>query len=157
MDEEDVDKMTCYELAKQFKKKYRGTVAWRILQNANVIDEHINPDEEVLYVFVGQKNESPFDFFTTAVIALTNKRLLIGQKRVLFGYALNSITPDLFNDMQVYRGIHWGKVTIDTLKETVVISNLDKDALVEIETNVSQFMMEEKKKYGYERHYQSEC
>ena len=140
--------MSCYELARDFKKRFPSTVAWRIFQNSKVIDEHVNPDEVVTYAFVGQKNESPFDIFQTAAVAITNKRILIGQKRVLFGYALSSVTPDLYNDMQVYSGLIWGKVTIDTIKEKVVITNLSKDSLREIETEISEFMMEEKKKYG---------
>lgn len=145
--------MTCYELAKKFKEKFPSTIAWRIFQNSKVIDEHINPDEEVQYAFVGQKNESPFDIFQTCAVAITNKRLLIGQKRVLFGYALNSITPDLYNDMQVYQGLLWGKIVIDTIKEKIVVSNLSKDSLIELETAISSFMMEEKKKYGSEHHH----
>ena len=140
--------MTCYELVKAWKKKYRSTVAWRLFQNAKVIDDHVNPDEKILYAFCGQKNDSSFDFFQTAVVAITDKRVLIGQKRVLFGYALNSITPDLYNDMQVYKTILWGKLVIDTLKEQITLSNIDVDALIELETVISQFMMEEKKKYG---------
>ena len=119
--------MSCYELVKEFKKKYPTTVAWRLYQNARVIDEHINPGEVVTYAFAGQKNDSMLDIFQTAVIAITNKRILIGQKRVLFGYALNSITPDLYNDMQVYETIFWGKIVIDTIKEQLTISNLAKD------------------------------
>ena len=145
--------MTCYELAKKFKEKFPSTIAWRIFQNSKVIDEHINPDEEVQYAFVGQKNESPFDIFQTCAVAITNKRLLIGQKRVLFGYALNSITPDLYNDMQVYQGLLWGKIVIDTIKEKIIVSNLSKDSLIELETAISIFMMEEKKKYGSEHHH----
>lgn len=145
--------MTCYELAKKFKEKFPSTIAWRIFQNSKVIDEHINPDEEVQYAFVGQKNESPFDIFQTCAVAITNKRMLIGQKRVLFGYALNSITPDLYNDMQVYQGLLWGKIVIDTIKEKIVVSNLSKDSLIELETAISSFMMEEKKKYGSEHHH----
>ena len=145
--------MTCYELAKKFKEKFPSTVAWRIFQNSKVIDEHVNPDEEVTYAFVGQKNESPFDIFQTCAVAITNKRMLIGQKRVLFGYALNSITPDLYNDMQIYQGLIWGKIVIDTIKEKIIISNLSKDSLVELETVISSFMMDEKKKYGSESHH----
>ena len=139
--------VSCYELAKEFKKKFPSTVAWRIFQNSKVIDEHVNPDETVTYAFVGQKNESPLDIFQTCAVAITDKRLLIGQKRVLFGYALSSITPDLYNDMKVTQGILWGRIIIDTVKERVVISNLSKDALIELETVISSFMMEEKKKY----------
>ena len=143
--------MSCFEKVKEFKKKYPQTIAWRLYQNASIVEEHLNPDEEILYAFAGQKNDSFLDFFTTAVVVLTNKRILIGQKRVLFGYSLNSITPDLFNDMQIFRGLLWGKVTIDTVKETVILTNLDKKSLIEIETTITEFMMEEKKKYGYRR------
>lgn len=136
-----------YDNALLFKKKYPSTIAWRIKKNSNIIERHLNPGEEILYAFVGQKNEHPLDFFSTAVIALTNKRILIGQKRVVFGYSLNYITPDLFNDMQVYQGIIWGKLTIDTIKEVIVITNLDKNSLAEIETNITEYMMREKKKY----------
>jgi len=143
--------MSCYEYVKEFKKKFSSTIAWRLFQNAKVVDVHVNPDEEVIYAFAGQKNDSPFDFFQTACVAVTDKRILIGQKRVLFGYALNSITPDLYNDMQIYEGLLWGKIVIDTVKEQVVISNLSKGALVEIETVISQYMMEKKKLYGQEK------
>ncbi len=142
--------MSCFELVKKFKKEYPSTVAWRLFQNSNVIDMHVNPDEEVTYAFAGQKGEALFDCFQTAVVAVTTKRLLIGQKRVLIGYVLNSVTPDLYNDMQVYEGLFWGKVIIDTAKEKIVITHISKDALVELETVISSFMMEEKKKYYYE-------
>jgi len=142
--------MTCYELVKKFKHKFSSTICWRLYQNARIVDLHVNSDEEVKYAFAAQKNESPFDFFQTAVVCLTDKRLLIGQKRVLFGYTLSSVTPDLYNDMQIYQGLFWGKVVIDTVKEQIIISNLSKEALIEIETKISQFMMEEKKKYAHE-------
>lgn len=138
--------MNCISYCKRFKKKYPSTVAWRIKENARIVDMHVNPDEEVSYAFVGQKNDSFVDFFETAAIAITNERILIGQKRVLFGYSLSSITPDLYNDMKVYEGVFWGKIIIDTVKEVIVISNLSKDSLVEIETEISSFMMKAKAK-----------
>ena len=137
-----------YEQVLNFKRHYPKTVTWnRLKKHANVIERHLNPGEEVLYAFAGQKNNNPFDFFSTVVVALTNKRILIGQKRILFGYSLTSVTPDLFNDLEVYRGIVWGKITIDTVKEVIILTNLDKNSLPEIETNISDFMMKEKQKY----------
>lgn len=138
--------MSCISYCKRFKKKYPSTVAWRVKENARIVDMHVNPDEEVSYAFVGQKNDSFVDFFETAAIAITNERILIGQKRVLFGYSLSSITPDLYNDMKVYEGVFWGRIIIDTVKEVIVISNLSKDSLVEIETQISSFMMKAKAK-----------
>ena len=138
-----------YELIANFKKKYNHTgKLWILKKHCKGIEHHLNPLVNVQYAFGGQKNDLFYDVFSTCVIAITNKRILIGQKRVVFGYFLTSITPDLFNDMEVYQGLFWGKITIDTVKEVVVISNLDKRSLPEIETNITEFMMEEKKKYA---------
>lgn len=136
-----------YEKAKQFKKKYPLTIAWRLKKHSKIIDLHLNPGEEVKYVFACQKNDNPIDIITTYVIALTNKRILLGQKRLLFGYFFTAITPDMFNDLEVKMGIVWGKIIIDTVKETVYLSNIERDALDEIETNITEYMMKEKQKY----------
>ena len=137
-----------YELAREFKRKYPSTVAWRIKAHSKVIEKHLNPGEEVLYVFLGQKNKSSFDFTNTNVIALTNKRLLFATKRVMFGYFFTSVTPDMFNDLTVKQGMFWGRIVIDTVKEEIRLSNIDKNALPEVETHITEYMMEEKKKYG---------
>lgn len=136
-----------YTYALEFKKKYPMTVAWRLKQNSKIIEKHVNPDEKVTYAFVAQKGNNPLDIFSTCVVALTNKRLLIGRNRVVVGYFLDSVTPDLFNDLKVLSGVIWGKIHIDTAKEFVALSNIDKKALPEIETKISSFMMEEKKLY----------
>ena len=131
----------------EFKQKFSGTVAWRLKEHSSVIESYLNPGEEVLYAFCGQKNEKWYDIFTTCVVALTNKRLLIGQKRAVFGSIYTQVTPDLYNDMRIYNGLFFGKITIDTVKEVIVISNLSKKSLDDIETNISEFMMQEKQKY----------
>lgn len=137
-----------YRKAIEFKRKYPSTITHhRLRKHAKVVEMHLNPGEMVRYVFAGQRNERSVDIFETAVVAITNKRILIGQKRVLFGYFLSSITPDLYNDMQVASSIIWGRVVIDTVKEVIQISNISKKALPEIETEVTSFMMEAKKKY----------
>ena len=138
-----------YQKAIAFKKRYPMSIGWRIKAHAKVVEEHLNPGEEVLYVFVAQKNDNPLDIITTYVVAITNKRLILGQKRLIFGYFFTSITPDLFNDLKVKMGFIWGRVYIDTMKELVKFSNIQRDALKEIETNVTEYMMEEKKKYAH--------
>ena len=80
------------------------------------------------------------------MVALTNERIIIATKRVLWGYFLTSVTPDLFNDLKVQAGMFFGKVIIDTAKELIIISNLSKDSLREVETAVSSYMVKEKKK-----------
>ena len=139
--------MSIYEELKKFKKKYPMTISWRLKKHAKIIEKHLNPDEEVLYAFAAQKNDNPLDIITTYAVVITNKRILLASKRVLFGYFLISITPDLFNDLSVKMGIIWGKVIIDTVKEVVTLSNIQREALDEIETAVTEYMMEEKQKY----------
>ena len=60
----------------------------------------------------------------------------------VFGYFLDSITPDMFNDLKIKGGLFWGKVYIDTLNELVALSNISNAALPEIETQLSNYMME---------------
>ena len=138
-----------YEQVRMFKAKYPHTITWfRLRKHSAVVEKHLNPDEEPIYTFAGQKGGSPTDIFNTCVVCLTNKRIIIGQDNIIIGYNLNSITPELFNDMQVYSGILFGKITIDTIKETIEISNLDKRSLAEIESSVTSFMISEKKKFA---------
>ncbi len=139
--------VTVYEKAKEFKRKYPATVAFRIKAHSKLAQKFVGNDEEIKYVFVAQKNFKSYEFINTNVIVLTNKRLLVATKRLLFGYFYKAITPDLFNDITLRSGLLWGKVVIDTVKEVVILSNIDKAALSEIEQNVSNVMMEEKKKY----------
>lgn len=140
--------MTVYEKLKEFKKNYPATIAWRLKSHAKVIENHLNPGEEVTYVFAAQKGLSAIDIFSTFAVVLTNKRILLAQKRLLFGYTFLAITPDMFNDLTVNSGIIWGKLLIDTVKETVLLSNISKKAMNEIETQITEYMMEEKKKYA---------
>jgi hypothetical protein len=140
-------KSKTYELVKAFKKKYPGTIAWRLKVHSKVIDKHLNPGEETFYAFPAQQHDNSYNMISTCVVALTNKRILVGQKRLLFGYFFNAITPDLFNDLSVETGIIWGRVHIDTVKELVSLSNISKKAVPEIESMITEYMMGEKQKY----------
>lgn len=141
MNNNDVYSMVC-----EFIKKYPLTIAFRLSKHSKVLEKHLNPGEKVLYAFPAQRNPSSFDIFSTCIVALTNKRILIAQKRVLPGYNLNSISIDLFNDFQVYRRLIFGRVDIDTVKEIVQVSNLGPRSLVEIETNLSEYLLKQKPK-----------
>lgn len=136
-----------YERAKEFKRKYPKTIAFRLKAHSKVAERYIGSDEEVKYVFVAQKNFRSYEFINTNIIVLTDKRIIVATKRLLFGYFFRMITPDMFNDLTIKHGIIWGKVIIDTVKERVVLSNIDPNALSEIDDNVTMTMIEEKKKY----------
>ena len=125
-----------------FRSKYPLTIGWRLKKNSRVLLEHLHDDEVIKYAFYAQKNKSSFDILGTGIVAVTNKRLVIARDRVVIGYFFDSITPDLFNDLKVRSGIIWGKIIIDTIKEIVILSNISKSALVEIEEEITSTMME---------------
>ena len=64
----------------------------------------------------------------------------------MWGYTIVTVIPELFNDLKIFGGLFWGKIEIDTVKEVIWISNIDKKALDEIETNVNKIMLENKRK-----------
>jgi hypothetical protein len=139
--------MDIYEQAREFKKNFSKTIAFRIKKHSEVIQKHLNPDEKVLFVFCGQKNFSSLSIINSCVVALTNKRIIIGQKRLLWGYFFTAVTPDMYNDLKVRKNMIWSDVEIDTIKENIYLSNIDPNGAIAIETNITEFMMREKKKY----------
>ena len=142
-----VREKTVLQCVIDFKKRYPLTVMWRVKKHCKVIEKHLNPGEKVLYAFAAQMNDNAMNFFDTAVLCVTTDRILIGQDRIIYGYSLNSITPEMYNDLQLFSGLIWGKITIDTVKEVLYFSNFSKFALAEIESIISMYMMESKKLY----------
>lgn len=138
--------MKIYNLVCKFMRKYPRTIASRLMKHSKVAASIIDKDEQIMYVFCGQKNDTYGMIFDTCVVVGTNKRLIIGQKRLLWGYQIINVTPDMFNDLKIYSGLYWGTVEIDTVKEVIYISNLDKRALDEIETNINNIMVNKKGK-----------
>ncbi len=136
-----------YERVVAFKRKFPGSVTWRLAKHCDVIEKHINPNEQILFAFGGQLNENRFQFFDTAVVCLTSERIIIGHKRLFYGYNFITVTPDMYNDLTVEAGLIWGTIIIDTVKEKITISNLAKKSLPEIETFITMFMEEAKKQY----------
>ena len=139
------------KLCSDFLKKYPLTITWRIRQHSKVIAKHLNPGEEIHFIFPAQKNSNVLNIYSTCIVALTSKRILIAQKNVFWGYKLISITPDMFNDFEVYKGLIFGKIDIDTVKEVIRLSDIDPRALPEIETNLSEYLLKVKPKYSSEK------
>ena len=136
-----------YDEVKKFKKKYPMTIAFRTKAHSYIAQKHMNEGEKILFAFCGQKNVSSFRLINTCVVVLTNKRILIGQKRLLWGYFFTTITPDLYNDLKVRKNLIWSDVEIDTVKEDVYLSNIDPNGAIEVESVITDFMMREKRKY----------
>lgn len=137
-----------FNLVKDFKDKYPSTITWwRLKKHSVLVDKYLHPGEKVLFAFAGQNDNSYTSFFNTAVLALTNERILVAQDRVTVGYKVSSVTPDLYNDLKIDSGMVWGTVKIDTVKERIYFSNLSKKSLPEIQNVISQYMIQAKKKY----------
>ena len=43
--------MDSYKKVLEFKKKYKGTLAFRLKAHCKVLDKHLNPGEKIVYVF----------------------------------------------------------------------------------------------------------
>lgn len=141
-------KKSIYEEAREFRKKFPLTVAFRLKANSAVVQKHLDDGETPLYTFVGQKRKDRMGTNQTAVVTITDKRILIGRSKLFhFGYTLNVITPDMFNDLRVECGPVFGSVILDTVKEKVIITHLDRRSLDDIENNVSGTMTNLKKEY----------
>lgn len=134
-------KSIVYEKVKEFKRKYPMTISWRLKKHSELVEKHLQKDEEVLYAFAAQKNNNPFDIITTYVVVITNDRIIMGQKRLFFGYFLTNITSEMLNDLTIRMGLIWGKVCIDTIKEVVYLSNIQRDALTEIQNQIVEHIM----------------
>ena len=148
LNEKKVSFQEVYDRSYDFLKKFPLTITWRIRQHAKILAKHLNPGEELLYVFPAQKNSDPFNIYDTCLVAFTSERILIAQKNVLWGYKLISVTPDMFNDFEVYKGLIFGRVDIDTIKEVIRLSDLDPRSLVDIETNLSEYLTKIKPKFA---------
>lgn len=135
-----------YKQAKKFRRKYPLTITFRLKAHSKVLVKHLNDGEKIGYVFAAQKGHSSFDIFSTHIVAVTNRRIILARKRLLFGYFFTAITPDLFNDIKVKMGLVWAKLEIDTVKEFIVLSNIQRKAVAEIESRVTDYVMKEKKR-----------
>ena len=134
-----------YKCVKRFKNKYPMTIVFRLKKHARVVENILDKDERILYAFCGQRNEGNTVLFDSCVVALTNKRIIIGEKRI-FGYYVLTVSPEMFNDLKINSRLFFGQVEIDTVKERIFISNIDKKALDEIETNVHEIMLDNKRR-----------
>ena len=145
--------MVVYKKVRRFKRKYPWTIAFRLKKHAKVVENILDADENVLYVFCGQRNEGNTLIFDSCVVALTNKRIIIGEKR-LIGYFVLTVSPELFNDLKINSRLFFGQIEIDTVKENIFISDIDKKALDEIETRVHDIMLDNKRriKKEYEKY-----
>ena len=130
--------------ARKFRRRYPLTIAFRLWAHSKIIAKHLNPGEKIKFVFAAQKGPSSGDIVSTYIVAITDKRIMIGRKRLVFGYFFLAITPEMFNDIKVRKGLLWAKIEIDTVKEYIILSNIQGGAASKIETAITQYVMKKK-------------
>ena len=67
-----------YDQAKMFKKKYPGSLVFRVKKHSGVLEKHLNPGEKPTFVFIGQKSNSLLSIGSSCAVAITDRRILIG-------------------------------------------------------------------------------
>ena len=128
-----------YNMVMKYKNKYPGAISFRLKKHCKLVESHLYPDEEVIYAFCAQKNDEWYDISNTNVICLTNKRMIVATKRVLFGYFFISVVPNHFNDLTIFNGLIWGKILIDTVKEEVLLTNIPVKAMHELDIRLTDY------------------
>lgn len=82
-----------------------------------VIAKNLQPGEDVLMTFIGLHNYiSPTNHNGNCAFAITNKRILIGQKKIV-GEFFQIVQLNMLNDITMNSGFVLGVITIDTMKE----------------------------------------
>lgn len=120
------------------------TANWR-LKHFKVVESQLKDDEDVLVAFIGLKNyegltkhESHWGY------AITNKRIIIGQKG-LIGEKVDVISLRDLNDISFKKGLALGVLTIDTIKErfNVGLDKMSATSIHELVTNALMDLKEE--------------
>lgn len=105
------------------------------LKHFNLIENSLMNDEYVKMVFIGLHNyisSTKHDGFYA--YAITNKRIIMAQQKV-FGHNFQTISLDNINDITFSSGMAFGKLTIDTIKETFNVQ-LDKVSAKKISDSI---------------------
>ena len=91
-------------------------------------------------LFISAFNPFTTSFKVSPSAVIYNLDPSLGTKRVLFGHFFKSVMPDMYNDSTVHSGLIWGRIIIDTVKEKILLTNIDPNALSEIEDHITEGM-----------------
>lgn len=133
-----------YENCKKNNYGSGFTEGWGV-KHFKLIEDSLMKDEEVLMTFIGLHNYiSTTKHDNNFAYAITNKRILIAQKKVI-GETLQTISLDNINDITLNVGIVFGVMTVDTIKEKFNIA-VAKASARKIYDKVHQIFNEQKNK-----------
>lgn len=105
-----------YDYIEDNKLGYELTKGFAI-KHCDLLLSKLQPDEEILVPFLGLHNFiSATKHDKTFAYALTNKRFVLAQKKII-GEAYQSILLDNLNDITYNKGLLGGVLEVDTIKE----------------------------------------
>lgn len=136
------EKMKTAEEMSNFCIKYgygQGITKKWTFKHFSLVANNLSENEYVVFCFIGLHNYiSTTKHDGNYGYALTNKRLLIAQQKVV-GNSVKSIILDKLNDITKQRGILLGVLTIDTLSEIVNVA-IDKDSVDRISDSLNEII-----------------
>ena len=116
------------------------TAKWR-LKHFKVVEQQLKDDEDVLVCFIGLKNFVDIAHHEDNwAYAITNKRIIMGQKG-LIGEKVVVVSLRDLNDVSFKKGVVFGVLTIDTIKEVFNVG-LDKNSATSIHELVTNALMD---------------
>lgn len=111
-----------------------------------LVERALDPDEEVKMCFIGLHNyKSLTKHDNNFAYAVTNKRVLMAQKRVI-GEVLQSVSISQVNDVTFKSGLAVGILTIDTIKEVFNVA-LDKGRAKNISEKLHTLLLDLKRQH----------
>lgn len=113
-----IEEMIAYMTA----KNYSISTPW-LQKHITVAYNQLAPNEDVKLCFCGFyniKSVTDVGLGTISVYLITNKRLIIANKKIL-GEFLKIINLDNINDFHKNKALAWGYINIDTFKENINI------------------------------------
>lgn len=97
------------------------------IKHFKIIEKNLLSDEEVKMPFIGLHNSISFSKHDgNFAYALTNKRIVMAQQKAITGEIFQTVSLNNVNDITFQSGLIYGKLTIDTIKETFNIE-VDKE------------------------------
>lgn len=95
----------------------QGFNAHNSVKHFGIIEKNLGADEDVLFAFIGLHNYiSMSKHDNNFAYAVTNKRILLGQKKVI-GEVFQSIALNKINDITLQTGLAYGVLTVDAQTE----------------------------------------
>ena len=107
-----------------------NTDSWT-LKHFGVVEKQLSPGENVILCFMGLHNYvSLTKHDNNFAYAITDRRIIIAQKHMV-GEVTQTILLDNVNDITYKKGITFGVITVDSMKErfNVALENTNSDKL----------------------------